>query len=132
MEKAEQNSRIMLATLRRAAQAMGCELVYALRPKEGTLEDLADVHRRVREDALACRQKERELKRKPWLEEIGFREKLLLYLRTRLRNEGFRVRPRKTNNGVAKQEEEFKEMMKLAGLAGKLGPLMLEMEKDKD
>lgn len=127
MEESEKNSRIMLATLKRAAKAMGCELVYALVPKEGTLEDLAAVHRRVRERALEEREKERVLKRKPWLEEIGFREKLLGYLRTRLRNEGFRVRPRKTNRGVEKQETEFKETVKLARLANKLGPLMMEL-----
>ncbi|MFY9855731.1 MAG: hypothetical protein WAK26_17820, partial [Terracidiphilus sp.] len=41
LEKSESASRIMLGTLRRAATALDCELVYALAPREGTLEELA-------------------------------------------------------------------------------------------
>ena len=41
-EKAESTDRITLASLRKIANAMGCELVYALVPKEGTFEQLAD------------------------------------------------------------------------------------------
>lgn len=41
-ENAEANDRITLATLHRVADAMGCELVYAIVPKSGTLMDLAD------------------------------------------------------------------------------------------
>jgi hypothetical protein len=35
-----------------------------------------------------------------------------------LRREGFRVRPRKTERGVAKQMAEFKETMKLVAQKG--------------
>jgi transcriptional regulator with XRE-family HTH domain len=117
LEESEKNSRIMLATLSRAAEGLGCELVYALRPKQGTLEDLATEQRRVRERLRRRREEKRVAERQPWLEAIGWREKFQQALRTILRREGFRVRPRKTERGVAKQMAEFKETMKLVELA---------------
>jgi predicted DNA-binding mobile mystery protein A len=113
LEKSEQNSRIMLASLRRAAKGLGCELVYALTPKEGTLEELAAEQRAKHEKALAKKREEREARKKPWLEAIGWREKFLGAMRTTLRREGVRVRPRKTERGVAKQEEKFREAKRL-------------------
>ena len=47
-EKAEASDRITLQNLRRVAEAMGCELVYAIVPKEGSFKDLAD--RRTRNE----------------------------------------------------------------------------------
>lgn len=126
LEESETNSRIMLASLSRAAKGLGCGLVYALTPKKGTLEDLAAEQRRAREELRIQKEMEREAKRKPWLEEIGWREAFLGSLRTVLRREGFRVRPRKTERGVAKQQEAFKETMKLASLASTMGPLVSE------
>jgi predicted DNA-binding mobile mystery protein A len=41
-EKSEANDRITLRSLRRVADSMDCELVYAILPKTGTLQDLAD------------------------------------------------------------------------------------------
>lgn len=41
LEKAEATDRVTLGALRRAAEAMGCELVYALVPKSGTFAELA-------------------------------------------------------------------------------------------
>ena len=41
-EKAEAADRITLASLRKVADAMGCVLVYALLPKEGSIEQLAE------------------------------------------------------------------------------------------
>ena len=131
LEQSEKNSRIMLSTLSRAAEGLGCELVYALTPKKGTLEELATEQRRVREELRIEREMEREAKKKPWLEAIGWREKLLGNLRTILRKEGFRVRPRKTERGVAKQQAEFKETMKLAGMARVMGPLMSELASEE-
>jgi len=49
LEKAEASDRITLGTLRRAAEAMDCELVYALVPKSGSFAELAE--RPVREGA---------------------------------------------------------------------------------
>lgn len=40
-EDAERQDRTTLASLRRVADAMGCELVYAIVPKEGTIAELA-------------------------------------------------------------------------------------------
>ncbi len=42
LERAEATDRITLGALRRAAEAMGCELVYALVPKSGTFAELAE------------------------------------------------------------------------------------------
>jgi predicted DNA-binding mobile mystery protein A len=49
LEKSEERSRITLKSLDTAAQAMGCELVYAIVPRSGTIHDLAE--RRIRQDA---------------------------------------------------------------------------------
>ena len=51
LEKAEEESRIQLGTLRRAAEALDCELIYALTPKRGTLGEMAAVRRVAREAA---------------------------------------------------------------------------------
>jgi transcriptional regulator with XRE-family HTH domain len=40
-ERMEREFRITLGALRRAAEAMDCELIYGLRPKRGTLGDMA-------------------------------------------------------------------------------------------
>ena len=49
LEKAEATDRITLGALRRASEAMGCELLYALVPKSGTFAELAE--RSVRDNA---------------------------------------------------------------------------------
>jgi predicted DNA-binding mobile mystery protein A len=41
-EAAEANDRITLRNLRRVAEAMGCELVYAIVPKSGSIQELAE------------------------------------------------------------------------------------------
>ena len=48
-EKAESDDRITLGNLRRVAEAMGCELVYAIVPKSGSIEELAE--QRARDEA---------------------------------------------------------------------------------
>jgi predicted DNA-binding mobile mystery protein A len=48
-EKAEASDRITLRNLRRVADAMGCELVYAIVPKAGSIEELAE--QRTRSEA---------------------------------------------------------------------------------
>jgi predicted DNA-binding mobile mystery protein A len=42
LERAEATDRITLGALRRVAEAMGCELVYALVPKTGSFAELAE------------------------------------------------------------------------------------------
>lgn len=42
LEKAEAEDRITLKSLRAAADALGCELVYALVPKANSLQDLVE------------------------------------------------------------------------------------------
>ena len=41
-EKSEAENRITLESLRQAADALGCELVYALVPKQGNMHELAE------------------------------------------------------------------------------------------
>jgi predicted DNA-binding mobile mystery protein A len=48
-ERAEATDRITLATLRKVAEAMGCDLIYGFVPKTGTFEELAE--RPARESA---------------------------------------------------------------------------------
>jgi predicted DNA-binding mobile mystery protein A len=42
LERAEADDRISLGALRRVAEAMGCELVYAFVPKTGSFAELAE------------------------------------------------------------------------------------------
>ena len=49
LEKSEADYRITLGKLREAADALGCQLVYALVPKNGSLQEL--VEQRVRNKA---------------------------------------------------------------------------------
>lgn len=48
LEKSEANERITLKSLKRAAEALGCELVYAVVPKSGSLADLIETRARER------------------------------------------------------------------------------------
>jgi transcriptional regulator with XRE-family HTH domain len=51
LETAESSSRIMLANLKRAAEALGCDLVYGLVPRKGSLKELAAAEVSMREAA---------------------------------------------------------------------------------
>lgn len=42
------------------------------------------------------------------------------------------MRPRKTDRGVEKQMAEFKETMKLAAMASGMGPVVSELEADRE
>src|SRR5271155_1408279 len=42
LEKSEAEYRIKLGSLRDAAEALGCQLVYALVPKSGSIQELAE------------------------------------------------------------------------------------------
>ena len=44
LEKSEAEYRITLASLRDAADALGCRLVYAIVPKTGSIQELAEQH----------------------------------------------------------------------------------------
>ncbi len=91
LEKSEGESRIVLANLRRAAEALGCELVYALVPQKGTLADLAAMERAAQEEARATVRTEaerRQVKTAAW---VGLRRAALLEFRRALRQEGMRT-----------------------------------------
>jgi predicted DNA-binding mobile mystery protein A len=57
-EKAEAQDRITLRSLKRVAAALGCELVYAIVPKDATITELAERRARARgeQDARAAAQ----------------------------------------------------------------------------
>ncbi|MFZ0746557.1 MAG: helix-turn-helix domain-containing protein [Terracidiphilus sp.] len=63
LEKSEKEARIMLGTLRRAAEAMDCDLVYALVPREGTLAEMAA---RRRAAAEVERERARQRQKEQW------------------------------------------------------------------
>ena len=48
LEKSEADYRISLGTLRDAADALGCKLVYALVPKSGTIHELSEERARAK------------------------------------------------------------------------------------
>jgi predicted DNA-binding mobile mystery protein A len=92
LEKVERESRIMLANLQRAAEALGCELVYALVPREGSLADLAATEREARNAARAMAS-EKELEKVAAVDEwIDVEAALRRHLRKELRAAGLRVR----------------------------------------
>ena len=92
LERVEQESRIVLANLRRAANALGCELVYALVPREGSLEDLAAGEKAAREAACAMARDEEEKRVKRVEEWIDWRGAVRRRMRKDLRKMGIRVR----------------------------------------
>ena len=59
LEVSEQEDSITLRKLRAAAEALGCELVYAVVPVKGTLEDLAEEVERERRRMAEERPKRR-------------------------------------------------------------------------
>jgi predicted DNA-binding mobile mystery protein A len=69
LEKSEEGAHIQLDTLRRAAEALDCELVYALMPQRGTLGEMAAAERAARElarrEALAKADERRVAEGKP-------------------------------------------------------------------
>jgi predicted DNA-binding mobile mystery protein A len=92
LEKAERTSRIGMSNLKRAAEALGCELVYALVPREGSLEDLAADERAAREAATAMalgQEREKEKAIEKWIDLKG---EVRRNFRKELRRLGLRVR----------------------------------------
>jgi transcriptional regulator with XRE-family HTH domain len=55
LERAEKESSITLASLKRVAEALDCEVIYGLRPKEGTLVEMAAERRAVQAKALLAK-----------------------------------------------------------------------------
>ena len=129
LEVAETSSRIMLGTLQRAAAGLGCDLVYALVPKEGTLADLAAVQDEIRERALAEKRAEREEGKQLLADFIGMRESALQAIRACLRREGYRVRPAETDRNVAKQIADFEMNVRVLKVSGLLGPYMKDVAR---
>ncbi|MGO9318099.1 MAG: hypothetical protein ACLPXT_01700 [Terracidiphilus sp.] len=92
MEYAEDWGRITLRKLRRAAEALGCDLVYGLAPKDGTIAaiaaDTAEARAQKRVEARErklqkARERRREAARKRWAaqEQIRLEEEWREYWR---------------------------------------------------
>lgn len=64
LEESERDGRVRMATLRRAATAMGCELVYALIPSQGKLASMAAARRTEDEARRKRAAAERKAQRK--------------------------------------------------------------------
>ncbi len=92
LEKAERESRILLGTLRRAAEALGCELIYALAPREGSLEDLAGLERTEREKAQESARAKNEKTRAEVEEWIDWDAAIRQMFRREMRKMKIRVR----------------------------------------
>ena len=132
LEKSEESQRIMLSTLHRAAEGLGCELVYALVPKEGALEEMAAAQMRVREMAKAQKRQEHEAAKQVYLDFIGWRPMVLKALRAILRREGYRVRPAKTERNVAKEIDNFLQNVRVLKVAGMLGGFMKQFMEEQE
>ncbi|MGA2851464.1 MAG: hypothetical protein ABSE46_20870 [Terracidiphilus sp.] len=63
LELAEKEPRITLGALKRGAEALGCELIYGFRPKEGTLVEMAAERSAAQEKALRARRMEADERR---------------------------------------------------------------------
>ena len=88
IERAEVTGRIALWKLRQAAEALDCDLVYALAPREGTLESLAA----RREEARDEERKRRTMLAHRKLEAWGGVAALKKAVHRELRKAGMRVR----------------------------------------
>lgn len=96
MEVAEKESRITMGTLRRAAAALDCELVYALTPRQGTLEELAAMERarrgNIREEEMEQERAKAQAREDKILKAIGWRTAIRKEIRRNFRAAGIRVR----------------------------------------
>lgn len=132
IEKSEQSQRVMLSTLKRAAEGLGCEVVYALVPKEGTLKEMAREQEAAREEALEKRRAARERGQEEWAKFIGWEATFFKTLQMVLRKEGYRVRPRKTNRGDEQKIRDFEQGLRAMQLAGMLGPFMQKFLEEQE
>ena len=92
LEKAERTKRIGVASLQRAAEALDCELVYALVPHEGTLEDLALEQEFALEEAREAAREENAKGVEEIEEAIDWHAAMRRQIRRGLRERGMRVR----------------------------------------
>lgn len=92
LERMERESRIMLANLERAAAALGCELMYALVPREGSLEDLAEMEREARAQADEMARGEQKKNAGAIERWLGVPAAARRHLRREMRKMGIRVR----------------------------------------
>ena len=78
-------------------------------------------HREARERTLEAKRAARQARMEPWLKKIGWREKFRQALRTLLRKDGVRLRPRKTTRGDTRRMEDLRVAMKLVAAGPRTG-----------
>jgi len=88
LEKSEREGRIGLWKLRETAEALGCEVVYALTPLEGTLGELVAREQDAREEVRRRKKAAVDLA----LERLGAGQMLRKAIKRELRKKGIRVR----------------------------------------
>jgi transcriptional regulator with XRE-family HTH domain len=114
------------------AEGLGCELVYGLVPKEGTVKELAAEQTLAQEIAAEERQRKLQKAKQPFLEAIGWEETWMQALRASMRRDGYRVREAKTDRNVKNQIEEFGMKLKMLEMAGALGPFVKKYLEGRD
>jgi transcriptional regulator with XRE-family HTH domain len=94
LERAERQSRITLGALKRAAEAMDCELTYFLTPKRGTLGAMAAARQAAWERALRKRRLEADERRAAEGKPRRLRDPQLAAIKELLRVAGVGATPR--------------------------------------
>ncbi|MDR3724405.1 MAG: hypothetical protein P4K83_07945 [Terracidiphilus sp.] len=92
LEKAERSSSIQLASLKRTAEALSCDLVYALVPREGSLEDLATKQKQAVEEERERTRIHNKKQEEVVGEVLGWEEVWARTIRGELRKKGIRIR----------------------------------------
>jgi predicted DNA-binding mobile mystery protein A len=132
MEQSEMNEAIKISTLRNAAKGLDCELVYALVPRETTLEEMTAKGKEAAEERRREREWERKLQRNPWMVKAGAYEMLIDGIRKALqRHYGVRVRPLKQEI----EEEEVRKAFRKGVEAARFAKLATDAEalvEDRD
>jgi hypothetical protein len=86
----------------------------------------------LREEALEKRRAAREEGKEEVAKFIGWEETFFKTLQMILRQEGYRVRPRKTDRGDEEKMAEFEQSVRVMKLAGMLGPFMRACIEEKE
>jgi transcriptional regulator with XRE-family HTH domain len=106
LERAERESRITLGALKRAAEAMDCELTYFLTPKRGTLSAMAAARQAAWERALRKRRLEADERRVAEGKPRRLRDPQLAAIKELLRVAGVGAAPREDDERLRELADE--------------------------
>jgi transcriptional regulator with XRE-family HTH domain len=119
LERAERESRITLGALKRAAEAMDCELTYFLTPKRGTLGAMAAARQAAWERALRKRRLEADERRAAEGKPRRLRDPQLAAIKELLRVAGVGATPRDDDERLGQSADE-----RLGRNSGKIARIM--------